>query len=419
MAGKRKQPTWLVAFYILGMLVTGTMNTLSTKIQFTMKSVGIEGQVETFQKPWFGTLNMMAAMFIVGLVDKLVRCCSSRSNGTGKEPLMAIDGAPSSSSIVTGVSYERKVLLVAVPAAFDLVATALSCIGILFIPASAWQMIRGSCIIFAALFSIIFLKRRMYCSNWLGLFLCVLGVAAVGVANILGSSEGGSDAGPKSGPEPYAIGMALVLLGQVVQAAQIIAEEFLMKKVDLPAMQIIGFEGFWGTLLMIGVVYPVLYSIPGHDCGHLEDPFDTLTMIGNSRPLICMVCLYLFSCGTFNATGIAVTQVLTGVHRMQLDASRTILIWGFGLFVHYGVDPDSPFGEVWTSYSYLQLVGFAILVSGQATYGGLLRWPGVRYPPEEVAAVDSYRSPAASLHLASPGLGTGGPEAGAISIEAF
>lgn len=38
-----------------------------------------------------------------------------------------------------------------------------------------------------------------------------------------------------------------------------------------------------------------------------------------------VVLIYLFSCGTFNITGIAVTGALSAVHRMMLDASRTCL----------------------------------------------------------------------------------------------
>ena len=38
---------------------------------------------------------------------------------------------------------KRKIAMVAVPAASDLLATALAAIGIMYIPASVWQMLRG------------------------------------------------------------------------------------------------------------------------------------------------------------------------------------------------------------------------------------------------------------------------------------
>jgi len=144
----------------------------------------------------------------------------------------------------------------------------------------------------------------------------------------------------------------------------------------------------------------MLWVLPGADGGHAEDPVDTAVMLSNSLPLMACVFTYLVSCGTFNITGIQVTAALSAVHRMMLDASRTIVIWAFGLYVHYCIDPNSKFGENWNSGSYIQLVGFAILVVGQAIYGEVLKLPGLQYPPATPAA--PHGSPAAGLLLASP-----------------
>merc|ERR1719433_2018167 len=194
------------------------------------------------------------------------------------------------------------------------------------------------------------------------------------------------------------IGISFVIAGQVVQAAQVIAEEFLMKSVDLPPLSIIGWEGFWGTLMMVLIVYPILLVLPGNDNGHMEDPFDTFEMIRNSPPLAMVIGVFFFSCASFNATGIAVTAALSGVHRMMLDASRTLMIWAFGLYVHYYVYPSSPFGESLTDYSGLQLVGFAILVTGQAVYGEVLKVPGLRYPTQHMP----MPTPTASVRMMQP-----------------
>merc|ERR1712228_905949 len=115
------------------------------------------------------------------------------------------------------MTWRWKVLLVSIPAAFDLFATAFCCIGILYIPASIWQMLRGSDLVFAVLLSIVFLKRKMFAFNWLGLFLCVVGICLVGLANVWG----GSEEGPTGNDTASVIfGTALVLFGQVVQAGQ-------------------------------------------------------------------------------------------------------------------------------------------------------------------------------------------------------
>jgi len=407
MAVKTHNPL-MTAFWVVCMLLTGTLNTLTTKIQFTMESVGNSGIVETFEKPWFGTLNMVMAMLMVMVVEQVFCGCSLCRRSTDLTlPLVGVDVSPGGPADATTfvdqtsrMTWRKKVLLVAIPAAFDLVATALCCIGIMYIPASVWQMLRGSALIFCALLSVFFLKRKMYAYNWLGLALCVIGIVAVGLANVMGVSpkHGGEDSSQSTDISMMLYGMLLVLAGQVTQAAQVIAEEWLMKDVDLPSVQIIGFEGFWGVLMMIFFVYPLLWLLPGQDGGHLEDPVDTAVMVSNSGPLMACVITYLFSCGTFNITGIQVTAALSATHRMMLDASRTMVIWAFGLYIHYYVDRTSKFGEAWNDYSVYQLLGFFVLVTGQAIYGEVLVVPGLQYPPKMCESVPSYNSPTAALH---------------------
>mmetsp|Transcript_13743 Transcript_13743/g.31132 ORF Transcript_13743/g.31132 Transcript_13743/m.31132 type:complete len:399 (-) Transcript_13743:52-1248(-) len=390
MAGRDAAPL-TVAFYVVSMLLTGTMNTLTTKIQFTMYSVGLDGKEEPFRKPWYGTLNMLTAMLLVGVISEVAGLCTKPRKAAANMAPLIEDGLGQSGAR----SQKRKYCLCAIPASFDLAATALGCTGMMYIPASVWQMMRGACIIFAALFSITLLKRRMHCHNWVGLAFVVAGICGVGAANLLGGGQASSGYTPAG----MLLGMSLVLCAQVVQAAQIVAEEWLMKDVDLPGMQIIGLEGFWGTLIMVLFIYPALYALPGSDRGHLEDPFDTYTMLLNSPQLMHCICVYLFSCATFNASGIAVSGALSSVHRMMFDASRTMVIWSVGLAVHYFYDPSCPFGEVLTPYSGLQLGAFFVIVTGQAIYGEVIKLPGIAYP---VPAKVLLPSPSQMINLASP-----------------
>lgn len=405
MASRKKTPAWLTALYVAGMLITGSINTLSTKLQFQLHSIGKDGEEETFRKPWFGTFNMLFAMALVLLVERLVMACTAcccpapqMMAESSKEGLLPKPGGEEK-------GRKRKIAMVAVPAASNLLATALAAIGIMYIPASVWQMLRGATLFFTGIFSVIFLKRRLQAFHWIGLMLCMAGVVTVGYASVAGDTGGADhDAAAAANASGVLFGVTLTLLGQVVQAAQVILEEFLMKDVNLPAVEIIGFEGIWGVLMMVVLVYPALWLIPGPDHGHQEDLVDTLVMFYNSSVVQLVVIIYLFSCGTFNITGIAVTGALSAVHRMMLDASRTMIIWGVGLFVHYQIDPLSPFGEEWTDSSQLQLLGFVILITGQAIYGEIIRIPGLRYRSVS-EDLTKFASPSASLHFASPAVG--------------
>eukprot|EP00928_Gymnodinium_smaydae_P049626 TRINITY_DN33326_c0_g1_i1.p1 TRINITY_DN33326_c0_g1~~TRINITY_DN33326_c0_g1_i1.p1 ORF type:complete len:399 (-),score=49.23 TRINITY_DN33326_c0_g1_i1:149-1345(-) len=379
-----------IALYVAGMLVFGSLNTITTKIQFTMSSVGVDGKEEMFKKPWFGTYNMFTGMFSALVCHWLLRLCKA---GSLKADLAApILDHPAES----GISYRKKVLLVSIPAAFDLAATGLCCVGMLYIPASVWQMLRGCEIVFAAILAITFLQRRMYGFNWLGLLLCVIGVTCVSLSNVWGGS---ASPGASQDQSELILGMSLVVLGQVVQAAQVIAEEWLLKDVDLPEIEIVGYEGFWGLLMMTCIVYPTLFLMPGNDHGHEEDPIDALVMMYNNPALLSMILVYTFSCATYNVTGIAVTGALSAVHRTMLEASRTTIIWGFGLAVHE-FDSTSSFGEALNPWSWLQLVGFLVLMLGQSVYGEMLRVPGLYYPPP--ANMSKMLASPGALLLSSP-----------------
>ena len=63
------------------------------------------------------------------------------------------------------------------------------------------------------------------------------------------------------------------------------------------------------------------------------------------------------------------TKAMSAAHRMVLDSLRTMVVWGFSLCV-YAVDPSK--GQ---KFSWLQLVGFAILLTGTLVYNEILPLP--------------------------------------------
>ena len=69
----------------------------------------------------------------------------------------------------------REVALLALPTAFDLVATVLMNVGLLYVTASVYQMMRGAEMLFAAAFAITFLGRRLNRFHAMGIVCCVVG----------------------------------------------------------------------------------------------------------------------------------------------------------------------------------------------------------------------------------------------------
>ncbi|EER04511.1 hypothetical protein Pmar_PMAR001587, partial [Perkinsus marinus ATCC 50983] len=117
--------------YILGLLIFGSLNTMCTKLQFEMTSVGINGDVKHFMKPWFGTLTMFMGMVIVlviHFIDVLIDRMRARGHrGEAYEALLEQPHQQRQNSGGKDVpSFWRAGLLILAPAAFDLIATTMS-----------------------------------------------------------------------------------------------------------------------------------------------------------------------------------------------------------------------------------------------------------------------------------------------------
>ncbi len=307
--------------YVLFLLCFGTLNTLTTKWQFSMESEGLDGNFKNFQKPWWGNFAMFAAMVVVLAVYfydeyRRIHYGKEADSDEKEEALLDRDGKKKERSVFKEFFTYRKFeefVAVSLPAVLDLISSGLNFMGLLCISASVWQMLRGSMIVFSALLSILFLGRRMLPFHWLGICLCVCGITCVGAASVLGDADAAAKAraadplqahmseqqlqaqadADAAASKKAGLGLALVMLAQVIQAGQCVAEERLLKNLSIPGTLVVAFEGIWGCLIMCGFVFPLLQCglIPGSDVGGVaENTSDTITMIENSHQLQIMLC---------------------------------------------------------------------------------------------------------------------------------
>lgn len=76
-----------------------------------------------------------------------------------------------------------------IPALSDFTTTTLQFFGLMMIDPSVYSMLRGGVIIITALFSVVFLKRRITMNQTLGIFLSVIGITIVGISALLRNNE--------------------------------------------------------------------------------------------------------------------------------------------------------------------------------------------------------------------------------------
>eukprot|EP00771_Trimastix_marina_P004226 gnl/Trimastix_PCT/971.p1 GENE.gnl/Trimastix_PCT/971~~gnl/Trimastix_PCT/971.p1 ORF type:complete len:414 (-),score=135.60 gnl/Trimastix_PCT/971:112-1353(-) len=369
-----------------GMLLTGSINTISKKIQFQTKSKGICG-TKKFRKPWFQTAVMflgetMCLLFLAFLlvIKRLRARRVQTSMNTDAEDSAEKGDIPLSPSAADNpappVTWQRKlkfVFLFAILACCDLAGTTLAGIGLLWTFGSIYQMFRGSIIIFTGIWSVIFLRRRLEKFRWAGMILVVIGLLLVGVSGFLSSLK--TQKGKQGGL--FALGCLLIILGQMANSTQFVLEEkFLKDPVLNPSpLLVVGSEGVWGFLLTVGIALPIVGSIPGKDCGRYEHPIDALVMLGHNGFLLTMVFAYWLSIAFYNGLGLTVAKVLTAVHRTLVDACRTLFVWVSLVILYYAT--NKKYGEPFTKYSPIELVGFVFMILGTLTYNNVIKWPSV------------------------------------------
>jgi len=380
-------PLWLLRIIVItGMLVFGTCTVVIQKVIFNMEAEGVDHDVHKFEKPWFQTEVMFVGMFGCLFVYEAMRLFEHFSKkGEENQPLTSnttLQGDEKKS-----MPLWKQYLLAVAPAMCDLTATAAMNIGLLWIPASVWQMLRGSMVVFTALFSKFFLKKPMYLYRWVGVCVVVVALCVVAISSLMTPCKTPklffSSSSEEVSTTEEVTGIILVVAAQVVQASQIVIEEHLMAGVNLHPILIVGLEGLWGGLVC-SVVLVIVYWIPA-PVG--EDTIDSFIMIGNNGALAGTIVAYATAILCYNLFGMYVTKVSSAVIRTILEALRTACIWVTDLFIHYVITDNPNFGEVWTEWSYLQLCGFLFLMIGMFTYNGIIQIDGLYYPtPEEYQA---------------------------------
>jgi len=358
--------------FLTGMLIFGTCTAITMKMQLVMTCTGYGDLVHTFDKPFFQSIAMFVSMALAlplsWIVDAIKGKCMKSKNIY--EPLIDVNIQTASEK-----PKKKNPIVIAIPALFDLVASTMMTYGLIYVSVSIFQMLRGSMVIFSTILTRIFLPgRRVKAHELFGIVVCFIALCIVGAAGFLiPQPQGNTD------PGSITLGIALVILSQIVQAGQIVTEEFLLKDLDLPPLRVVGFEGLWGTLLMIFVACPIAYVVPGGDYSRmkhnsLENTIDSFICLASSKYLILAVLLFCAAVFLYNCYGMLITDSFSAINRTIFEAVRTAVVWLVSLIIHW-IAPDSPYGELWDTWSLLELGGFILLFISSLLYNGIIKMP--------------------------------------------
>jgi len=403
---------YMTGIVVAGMLTFGTCTVVIQKLILSMQGkYNKHGDTKQFKKPWFQTEAMFIGMFgclAVYEIMRIVQRMKKREephNVSETKPLVNSDSTREPEK-KPEMAVWKQYCIVCTPALCDMCATAMMNVGLLWIAASVWQMLRGSMVIFSALFSKFFLKRELHASHWTGVCIVAFSLLVVALAALnspdLPKGSGSSSSGSSSSSEEkttgqVALGCALVVFAQVIQASQIVVEEHLLKNIKLHPVLVVGLEGFWGTI-SCSILLCFTSYIPEKVGG--EKTLETLYMFFHNGNILGTGILYAAVILCYNLFGMFVTQYTSAVLRTILEGLRCACIWITNLFIFYVViGPNPHFGEVWSDWSYLQFCGFLFLLLGMFVYNGIVRVEGMYYIDR-----DPFRCPVAPKIAANPNL---------------
>ena len=280
-----------------------------------------------------------------------------------------------------------RILLLALPACCDITGTTLMNVGLLFVAASIYQMTRGALVLFVGLFSVIFLRRKLYLYQWSALFIVVLGVAIVGLAGAIAPN-------PQAKPKPRSVietsvlilragadqvknmsqkeealqtvlGVLMIAGAQIFTATQFVLEEFILEKYALEPLKVVGWEGIFGFLAtFIGMIILHL-TVGSTEHGHYGyfDLKEGWREVTHHRAVAISSILIMISIGGFNFFGLSVTRTVSATARSTIDTCRTLFIWIVSL------------GLGWETFKWLQILGFALLVYGTFVFNDIVQPP--------------------------------------------
>eukprot|EP00386_Alphamonas_edax_P011902 GDKI01037403.1.p1 GENE.GDKI01037403.1~~GDKI01037403.1.p1 ORF type:complete len:414 (+),score=109.94 GDKI01037403.1:27-1268(+) len=358
---ERQQQGVGVWVLIIGMLATGTSNTLLTKLQDRqcVKDCDTD-KPQLYEEPVWQTL----IMFIGEVLCLFVYMIQSWSEKRNRRPSLSSSllDKPAVGEIQKMQGWAN--LYMWIPTLCDICGTTLMNVGLVFLAPSIFQMLRGAVVIFTGVAAVLVLGQRHKAYRWTSLVLVAIGIGIVGASPVLfpATAPAGHEHTDRHADLAF-YGLIMVLCAQFCAAGQFVAEEMIMHKYSIPALKAVGLEGLFGLITTL-VAIPLLHVTLGQHDPH--SPFNMYRGFHNTvdNPAVLYTGIgCIFSIAFFNFFGLSITKCVSSTSRSTIDTCRTMFIWLISL------------GLGWERFRLLQVVGFAVLIYGTFIFNDVIAPP--------------------------------------------
>ena len=298
------------------------------------------------------------------------------------------EGETHSDEEITRTEEEEKPeinkFLLAIPGFLDTCSTGLANIGLILLPASIYQMLKGSLIVLTFLMSKFVVKNRHILDHYIAIPISTLGVVLVGLSAYLTADD--NDNEYKSDASQTLLGIFLMVIAMFILSIQFCFDEFYMRKYSCHPLICIGYEGVFGFFINL-LLCIIFYFIK---CGSYEENEEIPYFVRNmctgddenvwrpenivfafrqlfeNKVLTIIVPITIIFMSTFNIFGVSITKYGSATTRSVTDNVRSFLVWLWFLM---------PFNkeELIEKFNILQLFGFICICMGAFIYNGMFQ----------------------------------------------
>ncbi|KAG0687668.1 hypothetical protein C6P40_002037 [Pichia californica] len=323
-------------------------------------------KAEYFDQPVLQTLQMFVGELLCWIPFYIIKYYRKKStiiiNDEETEASRLVnDTTENVEDIVKVKTTIKRSPILALPAICDLLGTTIMNIGLLYTPVSIYQMTRGSVILIVGLMSVIFLQKKITKLEWISLIVVFFGVFLVGLSGYFDNGKSNDEVMNAFGEVIESLdiifGMVLIFMGITMTAIQFVVEEHILSHFKLEPMEIVGYEGFYGSIIASHIMFfgKLLYGKGIWDMNKsFSQVFHNPVILSSSLLIMLYICI-------FNFCGITLTFLLSATSRSTIDTSRTLLVWLISLAIG------------WENFHWLQLLAFGMLVGGTLSFNGVIQ----------------------------------------------
>ena len=281
-----------------------------------------------------------------------------------------------------GKKPEINKFLLAIPGFLDTCSTGLANIGLILLPASIYQMLKGSLIVLTFLMSRFVVRNKHTLDHYVAIPVSTIGVILVGLSAYLNADENEHT----SSASQTLLGIILMVIAMFILSIQFCFDEYFMRRYSCHPLICIGYQGVFGFFINLCLCI-IFYFIK---CGsyekredvpyfvenmcteddnnewHPENIIFALRQLMDNHILTIIVPITIIFMSSFNIFGVSITKYGSATTRSVTDNCRSFLVWLWFLM---------PFNQedLIETFNWIQLIGFICICLGAFMYNGMLK----------------------------------------------